>query len=270
VVAGPRRSDGVITKPYTLKSEEKLVAVVIPIYQSVLSDTEQMALRQCASVLGRYPVKIVKPAGLILDLAAFDFTDCEFIDFDDRYFKDIDGYNALMISSHFYERFLAYKYLLIYQLDAYVFRDELTDWCNKDFDYVGAPTLHRSNYDAMPADASESYKNALSTHRFVLNGGLSLRKIRSFIRYLKIYNIFYPAWKGNEDMLFSQEATRLFPMKMFMKQPSWQEAIRFSFEKSPAATFELNDRKLPFACHAWERYDPEFWKPYIGFSHQPE
>jgi hypothetical protein len=253
-----------------LKSEEKLVAVVIPVYQSVLSDAEQMALQQCARVLGRYPVKIVKPAGLKLDLNLSGFSDCELVDFDDHYFRDIAGYNALMTSRHFYERFLAYKYLLIYQLDAYVFRDELTDWCEKDFDYVGSPTLHRDIFDALPADASESYKNALSAHRFVLNGGLSLRKVKSFIRYLKIYNVFYPAWKGNEDMLFSQEATRLLPMKIFMRKPGWREAIQFSFEKSPAATFELNDKKLPFACHAWERYDPDFWKPYIGRSEQPE
>jgi hypothetical protein len=246
-----------------LKSEIKLVVVVIPVYQPVLSDAEQMALQQCARVLGRYSIKIVKPASLKLDLEEFGFSDCELVDFDDRYFKDIDGYNALMISSHFYERFLSFRYVLIYQLDAYVFRDELAEWCAKDFDYIGAPTLHRDIFDSLPAGASETYKQALSAHRFVLNGGLSLRKVKSFIRYLKIYNTFYPAWKGNEDMLFSQEATRLLPMKLFMKQPRWYEAIQFSFEKSPAATFELTNRKLPFACHAWERYDPEFWKPYI-------
>ena len=77
------------------------------------------------------------------------------------------------------------------------------------------------------------------------------------IRYLKIYNFFYPAWKGNEDMLFSGEATRLLPMKPFIKLPTWQKALRFAFEKSPAASYELTDHRLPFGCHAGERYAPD-------------
>jgi len=80
---------------------------------------------------------------------------------------------------------------------------------------------------------------------------------------LKIYNRFYPTWKGNEDMLFSLEATRLIPMKLFIRLPTWQQALRFAFEKSPAASYELTDHALPFGCHAWERYDPAFWQKFI-------
>lgn len=239
------------------------VAIVIPIYQATFSDAERASLKQCMQVLGHYPVKIVKPRSLDLGEIKTLYPSIDLVSFDDAYFTGTDAYNRLMVSPEFYRSFLPYRYILIYQLDAFVFRDELLEWCRKDYDYVGAPSLHQEEYDALPAAAQTTYAGALTKNRFVLNGGLSLRKIPAFIRYLKIYNRFYPAWVGNEDMLFSQEATRLIPMKLFLRLPSWQEALQFSFEKSPAATFEITGHKLPFACHAWERYDPEFWSQFI-------
>lgn len=244
--------------------ERSSVVVVIPVYQPILTPSERLAIDRAGKVLAEHPVCIMKPEGLDLTELLADYPDFSVESFDDKYFLSVEGYNQLMTRVEFYERFAAYEYLLIYQLDAFVFRDELTYWCQQGYDYLGSPTLHREEFDALPADSNSIYAKALSSNRFVLNGGLSLRRVTAFIRYLKIYNFFYPAWKGNEDMLFSQEATRLIPMKLFMRLPDWETAIRFSFEKSPAATFELTGRKLPFACHAWERYDPLFWKPYIA------
>ncbi|MCE7068260.1 DUF5672 family protein [Dyadobacter sp. CY326] len=239
-------------------------AVVIPVYKSVLNDNEKLSLKQCMKVLGDYPVQIVKPASLDLSAVKEAYPAIELISLDDVHFKGIAAYNRLMISIEFYKLFIKYEYILIYQLDAYVFRDALSEWCNKGYDYVGAPSLHMPEYDALDADAHETFASAFDKHRVVLNGGLSLRRIPAIIRYLKIYNAIYPAWLGNEDMLFSQEATRLIPMKLFLKTPSWRNALAFAFEKSPAATYTLMQHKLPFGCHAWERYDPQFWSAFIS------
>ena len=245
------------------ENQNPSVVIVIPIYQSVLSEAEKLSLRQCLKILGRYPVQVVKPQNLDISKLKEEFPSLEFISFDDSFFKGVDAYNKLLVSVDFYKTFSAYEFMLIYQLDAYVFKDELAEWCKKGFDYIGAPSLHQEKYNQLPAGSENIYAEALSTNRFVLNGGLSLRKIPAFLRYLKIYNLFYPQWIGNEDMLFSQEATRLIPMKMFLKLPTWQQALYFAFEKSPAATYEIINHQLPFACHAWERYDPEFWKSFI-------
>lgn len=249
-----------------IKDQDPAVAVVIPIYKAALNALERISLRQCMKVLGRYPVRIVKPESLNLENLKEEFPSIEFISFDDSFFKGTDSYNRLMISLQFYESFSGYEFILIYQLDAYVFRDELMHWCKKGFDYIGAPSLHREEFDKLPAGSENIFASALSGNRFVLNGGLSLRRVPAFLRYLKIYNFFYPKWIGNEDMLFSQEATRLMPMKLFLNLPTWQEAMRFSFEKSPAATYEITGHELPFACHAWERYDPEFWNSFISMK----
>lgn len=249
-----------------MAENKSLVAVVIPVYQASLTDAERMSLRQCMNVLGNYPVIVVKPA--VLDLSSFkeQYPSLTFQSFDNSFFTGVDAYNRLMVSVDFYKAFTAYDYILIYQLDAFVFRDELKEWCAKGYDYIGAPSLHQPEFDRIRAKSARDFANALSTRRVVLNGGLSLRKISSFLRYLKIYNIFYPAWKGNEDMLFCQEATRLKPMKFLMNLPEWREALDFAFEKSPEASYELTDHQLPFACHAWERYDPAFWVPFITVS----
>ena len=245
------------------ENQNPSVVIVIPIYQSVLSEAERLSLRQCLKILDRYPVQVVKPQNLDVSKLKEEFPSLEFISFDDSFFKGVDAYNKLLVSVDFYKTFSAYEFMLIYQLDAYVFKDELSEWCKKGFDYIGAPSLHQEKYNQLPAGSENIYAEALSANRFVLNGGLSLRRIPAFLRYLKIYNLFYPQWVGNEDMLFSQEATRLIPMKMFLKLPTWQQALYFAFEKSPAATYEITNHQLPFACHAWERYDPEFWKSFI-------
>ena len=239
---------------------EPSAAVLIPIYKTTLGPTERASLAQCVSVLGKYPVLLVKPESLVLSDILQEFPTLRTEPFADHYFTGTDSYNQLLTSPDFYRRFAAYEHILIYQLDAYVFRDELPYWCAQGLDYLGAPGLHRAEYDSLPAEKAAQFADALSQNRLVFNGGLSLRRVSAMIRYLKIYNLFYPAWKGNEDMLFSREATRLLPMKPFLKLPTWQEALRFAFEKSPAASYELTNHKLPFGCHAGERYAPEFWK----------
>ncbi|TDB68962.1 DUF5672 family protein [Arundinibacter roseus] len=239
------------------------VAVLIPIYQNHFSEVEKAALKQCFRTLDTYPIYFVKPQSLDIKILLSEFPMARTQAFADDYFTGTDSYNKLMISPGFYQQFDAFDYLLICQPDAYVFRDELPYWCAQGYDYLGAPTLHQEEFDALPAHQHQDFARALATHRLVFNGGLSLRRVKGILRYLRIYNTLFPAWIGNEDMLFSREATRLRLLKPFIKLPSWEVALRFSFEKSPAASFELTQHSLPFGCHAYERYAPDFWHPFI-------
>ena len=228
-----------------------------------MTPAEKASLRQCLTVLTAYPIFVIKPAGLQLTELAAEYPTLQFRSYADRYFSGIDGYNELMVSRSFYESFAKFEYMLIYQLDAYVFRDELREWCAKGYDYIGAPGLEPAELSKLPVEAGDEYARILSQYRPVLNGGLSLRRIPALLRYIRIYDLFYSRWPGNEDKLFSLDARRLAPMKYFIKLPAWQEALAFAFEKSPAASYAINGQQLPFGCHAWERYDPDFWKPFI-------
>ena len=47
--------------------------------------------------------------------------------------------------------------------------------------------------------------------------------------------------------------------KLF-KVPSNYHALEFSFEAMPSYLYKLNNNVLPFGCHAFEKYETDFWK----------
>ncbi|MGX5688865.1 DUF5672 family protein [Arcticibacter tournemirensis] len=256
------------------------VAVIIPIYKNSLSSTESIALQQCFRILGSYPIIFIKPRSLTLpNLSPSSYS---VVSFDEDYFKDIQGYNRLMLSSSFYETFLDYKYILIYQLDAFVFKDELEMWCDRHFDYIGAPWLYSIDYPnfAMKVVSElEVYIHRrynfkqkgtnLPTYKQqenqVGNGGFSLRNVE------KLYQItqnnadlinFYNNQESqyfNEDNFLCIEVNR---RRKVLNIPSYNVAVKFSIEHAPERGFRLNNNQLPFGCHAWDRA-LEFWRPHI-------
>ena len=66
----------------------------------------------------------------------------------------------------------------------------------------------------------------------------------------------------NEDKLFSQAGTRF----SFFTIPKPKQAIPFAFEMQPKKLYDLNNKQLPFGCHAWWKYDLEFYEPFIKSS----
>lgn len=123
---------------------KKQVAVIVPMYKETLTDNELISFKQCLQVLKNYPIIIVKPNSLSLQNLPISTDLLEVINFDNKYFRSVKGYNELMLSSVFYQTFINYEYILIYQLDAYVFKDELAQWCQKGYDYIGASWLSES------------------------------------------------------------------------------------------------------------------------------
>jgi len=258
---------------------QKQVAIVIPFYRNHISVYEAIALDQCFKVLANYPVIGVKPQHLDVPAAFLKFPFAEFKSFDDRYFANIDGYNALMLSSEFYEAFLDYEFILIHQLDAFVFADQLNEWCKRKYDYIGAPWLR----DIDHPDLFKSLKSNLKYYFHVRNdvrepngeptkyqyenrvgnGGFSLRRVKKFYaiaagqrpaieKYLAIGGHHF-----NEDRFWSIEVNR---KKKAIIIPDYKTGLKFAFELVPDRALRLNHQQLPFGCHAWDRYI-DFWRP---------
>ena len=61
----------------------------------------------------------------------------------------------------------------------------------------------------------------------------------------------------NEDLFFSMGKSNTF------KVAPVDIALGFAFEQEIERCFHQNSEKIPFGCHAWERYHFAFWKPYI-------
>jgi len=221
----------------------KKVLVVIPYYHNDLSEKEIISLKQAQKILKKYDMCFIAPLRLT-PLLKNERHQVEY--FENIFFESVATYNQLMLAPEFYERFIKYRYILIYQLDAFVFYDKLNYFCELNYDYIGSPWIYSEK--GMIEDVLQK--------AYVGNGGLSLRNVRSCIKLLKVKKKELGDFNCNEDFFFSaaKDDFKVAPLSI---------ALEFSFETHVRKCFEINDRNLPFGCHAWERYDFLFWKPYI-------
>ena len=234
------------------------VAVVVPVYKPHISACEKVAYERCLSVLGEHDIVLVAPEGLGLD-AYSPYGKVR--RFDASFFEDVGNYNRLMLSKEFYRSFLDYRYILMYQLDAFVFSDELLRWCAQGYDYIGAPWPDGVNLRPFPFRGARvlhsvfPFWNKEITY-FVGNGGFSLRNVRSCIRLLDRLPLIAKLWNRNEDFFFAIHGLR----QSWFRIPDWDVAQQFSVEKNPRGCYR-NQQRLPFGCHGWRKWDIEFWRP---------
>lgn len=253
------------------------VIITIPIYQSLINRFECISLQQCISVLGHYPIVFIAPESLDAGVFAQAYG-IPIVRFDDSYFKGIDGYNRLMLSSEFYERFLTYEHLLIYQLDAYVFSDQLSAWCGKGYDYIGAPWIPSAKYNnplhRMELSINQcisrlfSINNSRGNYYHTGNGGLSLRNTQAFLDVAlsdskEIASFLnHRSYHYAEDVYWGIYANR---KKERLLIPSYKESLSFAFENHPKLLYKYNKEQLPFGAHAWYKEGRlDFWSPFIS------
>lgn len=259
--------------------------IAIPVYKETLDKYEVLSLVQCTKVLHEYDFCLFGPDGLNISkyksILAGMSKDFKYEAFDKSYFSSQRGYNRLMLTADFYKRFSSYEYMLIYQLDAYVFSNQMEKWCKRGYDYIGAPFFKVNN--------NIDWANSG-------NGGFSLRKTDSFIRLFNhtgkvltwkglwryhryrgplhrlpltvkgIFGIrnsvkyFTESWElHNEDLFYAM----LNDSYLRWKIPSTAEAMFFSFEQAPSLLYSIT-KELPFGCHAFLNNEYElFYKKII-------
>lgn len=269
--------------------------VVIIAYSPNPSDLEIASFKQCLRILNTHSISIACPASLdtkiYREISAKYEIRLSFEYFEDSWFKSVSSYNSLMLNPEFYRRYTAYEYLLLYQLDAWVFADQLNYWCELGYDYIGAPWFTDGG-ELLPVSG---------------NGGFSLRRVRSFLtiltqrfafntfslifpreNYLQFYGLetpvsiyerfkksvyllrllrakFFPKlhfhwYKEHEDYAFAQA----FELSARYRAAPSCKAMYFSFERFPEKLYSLTGGILPFGAHAVARYTPEFWAQWIS------
>lgn len=284
----------------------KRCIIAIPIYKKIPTTVEEASFRQGLNILGNHDIVVFTFREL--DISIYKSIAVEVGKnfsveyFDKHFFASVQGYNDLCFSTEFYERFTVYEYMLIYQLDAWVFRDELDYWCDQGYDYIGAPIFH-------------AYNARKFTTKFcgIGNGGFCLRRIshclnmlksnrnknfikpfplvqlywnyflysdkftRNFVNRLRIVPTvilkmfgycnsidYYAKHHINEDMIFGTWSSKSWGFHGNI--PSKEIAQRFSFEVHPDMLYKENGNVLPFGCHAFEKWSYDtFWKNYIKF-----
>ena len=222
------------------------VAVVIPNHKEELNELEKISLAQARKVLKNYPIIFVAPEGKKLSyLEPGDVI----VHFPDWYFQTLKGYNILSISTLFYEPFLSFDYILIYQLDAFVFYDALEDFCSLGYDYIGAA------WSRLAWQGSKVKK----TPR-VGNGGFCLRKVAACHKLLTKASSL-PNWKNllekfDEDAFFALCGAA--EVKDFKVAPV-EVANLFSMEWYPDRHVKKLGNALPFGCHNWHKFGANFY-----------
>ncbi len=267
----------------------KLKTIIIIIsHKTELTENEYISIKQCQNILRNHLMYFVLPKSLNSKYYSKNFPEIKHLYVNNKHLSSYKNFNRFKVSPFLYRKFREYDYMLFYEPDAFVFKDELDLWMNKGYDYIGAPWF-------------EDFDSASKEAKFigVGNGGFSLRKISShlkvlysfkyvesplklwqkrkkrfngikgiiyliltFIRDSTIRNntfFLFNNFTGHEDVFWN----KCGDMFKWFKVATIDEAIKFSFENHPEKLYELNNNELPFGCHAWEKYNIKFWKPFI-------
>jgi hypothetical protein len=235
----------------------KTCAVVIPIYKSSLSDDEFFSVKTSIINLHGHNIYWLAPNNLDINYYVNNFNIINIERFDNMYFKNIKGYNQLLLSREFYLRFNIYDFLLICQTDAIVLKPELNYWLTQPYDYIGAPWPKGYSFPINTFKISQ-LNNILCTS-FVGNGGLSLRRIKSILDLLNEFSDVAKNWHDNghaEDLYYAFMST----LSCNFKTPNLMISACFSHDIDPVYLYKLIGCKTPFGGHAWAKYDREHWK----------
>mgnify|MGYP006988917870 CR=1 FL=1 len=221
------------------------VVIVVPIYRTEFLWYEKISLERLYAVLPQYPIVFVVPKGL--ELPDWLRRGNEVAEFPAEFFTGVVAYSRLLLSQDFYARFRDFEYMLIYQLDAFVFVDLLQEFCSLGYDYIGGPWQLQNSLQQVRPGKYKIYH--------VGNGGLSLRRIEACRRLLAKCqgNPRYSGWgedtfwgiAGHEDSEF-----RLAPLRI---------AYAFSIDTLAERCYRKNGNQLPFGCHGWPRFSRDFY-----------
>lgn len=280
-----------------------LPVVVVPFYKPSLNKYEYISLKSIALNLSDYLISLLIPKSLatcihqILEGFDFRIVNKEIHVVSDEDLSSQISYNQLMLSPSFYQQYNNFSHILIAQLDAYVFYDDLIFWCNQPYDYVGAAMIY--------PPAARSYGSS----EIAGVGGFSLRRVDSFINALNVnpritsvsdcfdvleqYNLKGKIAKSirlinnfasrrnyltstanalardcgiNEDTVYAYYLPKY--LTSFRVVPV-SKSYSFCIDKDVSIALVKSNGSLPFGAHSWwtNQVSLDAWMPFIPELH---
>ncbi|WP_026899009.1 DUF5672 family protein [Daejeonella oryzae] len=266
------------------------LCVIIPVHKSNLTQNERLSLIQCRNILISFDVFLIYPETVNISEYVVAFPELKLQKVTPLWLDSIASYNRMKCSVKFYKKFQQYNYMLTYELDSYIFSSEFEKANAFNHDYIGAPWF-------------KDHANATQKSNIIPGGnsGFSIRNIHKclyvlhclasvsgywkafrklglhrIIRFTLILRLFNSSWriKGknvyffglisnnqiNEDTFWSVAVPQVLKFNI----APLEHAIKFSFEVNPSILFNKNNKELPLGCHAWEKYEKDFWKAHIS------
>lgn len=228
------------------KITNKDVCIVIPIYKDnfnkpLLYD-EVESIYHTLKIMFNYDIYFLCHPDLNISFyKRFENNNVHFKNFN---YKTREEYSNMCLNYKFYEMFSNYKYMLICQTDAWIFKDELLYWCNKGYDYIGALALFSEIKPKWIGKFGDENIGDIYSYKYpVLNGGFSLRNIKS------MYDFCYKNKDIFKNETFNEDCVICWYHWNELNMPPLEEAIKFSAENQTYAFYPKYYNKLPFGCH---------------------
>ncbi len=226
-----------------MKPDNKCI-IVVPVYHNVPDELEQLSLKQLDKIVLDIDIYLIGPNNINYEEYSKLFSNnyVMFKKFDNKYFESQQSYSSLCLEydfyNYFYNSFSQYEYMMIYQTDCWIFRNEIKKFCEMGYDYIGAPIYSSgSNWPG--------FNNC--SRPIVGNGGLSLRKISTMKKLTDkngyLYNKYKDEWNDvkYEDMFICD----VLAHDIYINIPDYRIAEQFSIDTLPIHMNKLN----PMAAH---------------------
>jgi hypothetical protein len=268
--------------------KKKLVINIIH-HTNELSNLELKNLQNLLNLnKSKYDVVFTLPIWCKETKIVQEFKQVRFHFVDNKILNSNKSYNKFLISKEYYINFKNYNYLLLYQLDTWVFSLQLENILLNEFDFIGAPILSEDRH--FPIEIIDG-----------CNGGVSIRKVDTFIKILdreyifSLYDLYSHIGFGNKiNQPFKRLLKILFSRFIFFTKPNvlwpfhlnedlfwtviipnkfsdfkisdFKTSMHFCFDQEPQFLYNLNNNELPLFAHAIEKYDFKFWEPFIQIN----
>lgn len=238
---------------------------VVPIYKATPSKIEAYSLLQLR-YLGIQNATLMCPEELDIGVYLNLWPDIKVQHFPKEHFLSVQTYNDFLLRPAFYEAFSGkYDWMLIYQLDAFIFSDQIAKFCELGYDYYGAPWK-----DGFPQYhfLLNRWPIRLNMRRFYVgNGGFSLRRLDKTIDLLYRKKGHISQTHFMEDVFFGYWGSI---DKSFHACPA-EIGAEFSIETYPAHWIKLIEG-FPMGTHNFERSGKEwakdFYSPILNKCHE--
>lgn len=252
------------------------VKTIIPLYRTQMESWEYAALENNIRVLSSYPVCFLYPEDLEFNDLKKVYPQAEFRAVSTDWLgkkRGIAGYNEMMMSKDFYEMFADCEYILICHTDAWIFKDDLAEWCAKGYDLVAAPWPLRPRYHWFPLKQYIWFKkkraewsgNISRVRMFgrIGNGGLCLRKVRAFLTACDRYADEIVHFNSRPDDMHNEDIFWALVPEDF-HYPDEQTAVGFAYDLKPRLCHKMNHLQLPMGCHGFmHKSRIRFWSQFI-------
>jgi hypothetical protein len=232
----------------------------VPVYKARPTKTEALSLLQLR-ILEVQNVTLVCPENLDIQFYLDLWPELKVQRYTPEHFFSVQSYNNLVINRTFYQPFSThYEYLLIYQLDAFLLKNQILEFCDQGYDYFGAPwKIGFPQYRFL----LNHWPIKINMKRFqVGNGGLSLRKIGPTLDLLKRKEGHISKTFFMEDAFFGYWGS----IDSDFHACPILTAATFSLEMNPNYWIEKTG-KLPMGFHGFEVWHQDFYNPLLQESY---